>query len=347
MLFQWICLFSLLFSFPLYAQDFLLRDLLREAKPGEYIVMAQGRNQVVLLIRDHHDDVLTLEEITLPEERKPRQVPRWKEWVSQGAPGNSAWVAYSIGLEKGNIIECYSYTKKGWCDIPSSENFLGTLLKLPLTPLDPAQRRRIGPMPREHERDERPFWNPPMMIEGKVIPNVAFDAWRTRWPRDEGEMSNKLIDIYLPKKGSPGLTYFPYWLQIGGAVGKVQVRIIDSGLSLTSPKPILPLRPLSFVHTGCWQEGVFHLWLQTRAYHGAIRLFAVEANGPPIPKLIPYTLRPTQDPNIQMLELSPERLAKHLEAGHSYRWRAVSTLLPAIWTEMEPLPYHPPTSSKP
>lgn len=343
MFFRWVTLLFLLCFFPLYLQGFALRDLLRKAKSGEYIVMAQGRNQVVLLVREHHDDILTLEEITLPEEKKPRQITRWSDWITQEAPGNSAWVAYSIGLKAGNIIECYSYTKKGWCDIPPSENFLGTLLQLPLTPLDPDQRRRIGPMPRENERDTRPFWNPQMIIESKAIPNIAFDAWRTRWPCDGGEMSNKLIDLYLPKAGSPGLSYFPYWVQIGGAVGKVQVRIIDSGLNLKSPKPTLPLRPLNFLHNGCWQEGAFRLWVQTRPYHGELRLFALDANGIPLPQLIPYTKRATQDPNIQILEIEPTFLQEHLQSSHSYRWRVVSTAQPSIWAETEPQPLQIPS----
>lgn len=154
-------------------------------------------------------------------------------------------------------------------------------------------------------------------------------------------MSNKLIDLYLPKAGSPGLSYFPYWLQIGGAVGKVQVRVIDSGFNLSSPQASLPWRPLQFIHTGCWQEGVFRLWLYMRPYHGNIRLFAIDGQTQ-VPRLVPFTKRPTQDPNTYILEMDPTSLQGLLESGHFYRWRAISTAMPSIWTEMEPLLFNPP-----
>lgn len=343
MIVRWISTLFLLAAFfapfSLSAQG-VLRELLRKAHPGEYVVMAQGRNVIVLIVRDHRDNQLTLEEITLPEDKKPRPSVHWNQWIAQGAPGNSAWTAYALDLETGSIVECYSYTKKGWCDIPASENFLGTLLRLPLTPLDPASRRRVGPMPREHEADKRPFWNPPMVLEGKVIPGVSFDAWQTRWPKDEGEMSNKVIHLYLPKEGSPGLSYFPYWLQIAGAVGKVQVRMIDSGFHLESPKPLLPFRPLRLNTTGCFQDGVFRLWLQKRPYHGQVRLFAIDAKHSRAPVLVTFKLLATQDPSTHILEIDPEFLQANLQEGAEYHWRVISTKVPAMSTETDNFVFH-------
>ena len=85
-----------------------------------------------------------------------------------------------------------------------------------------------------------------MIVEGQVVPGVEFNAWRTRWIKDDSELSGKVIDIYLPKDADKHLSYFPYWLQISGVVGKAKVRIIDSGLGLRSPKPKLTPRPTQY-----------------------------------------------------------------------------------------------------
>ncbi len=87
--------------------------------------------------------------------------------------------------------------------------------------------------------DMRPVWQPRLIIEGKPDDGVAFDAWRADWPRDGSDLSNKTIEIYLPKDNQSYPSYFPYWLQINGTAGKAKIRIIDSGSNLQSPKPPL------------------------------------------------------------------------------------------------------------
>lgn len=230
-----------LFSTVFGAEELFLRDNLMKAKPGDYIVTAQGQNYTLLLIRDKAKTTLTLEEVTVPGQRFPReQIASWRSWVEQGAPGNTSWVAYQIEPLTGRMVEFYSYTRCCWCDIREAENFLGTLLNLRLQRMKDSLRRRVGPMPREHESDQRPFWNPKVVVEGQEVPNVAFNAWRTRWVQDGSELSGKMIDIYLPQEGDKYLSYFPYWLQVGGVVGKAKVRIIDSGFGLRSPKAGIP-----------------------------------------------------------------------------------------------------------
>lgn len=225
------------------AEEIFLRDNLMQAKPGDYLVTAQGRSYTLLLIRDKSAETLTIEEITVPSDGFPDDYSSWRSWVADGAQGNTSWVAYEIAPRSGEMVEFFSYTQQGWCDVSESENFLGTLLNLRLQRMNPEQRRRVGPLPRSGESDKRPFWNPPLKVDGKVIEGVPFDAWRTRWPRDNSELSGKSIDVYLPRKGSKYPSYFPYWLQIGGGIAKAKVRIIDSGFGLQSPQELLPKRP--------------------------------------------------------------------------------------------------------
>jgi hypothetical protein len=219
------------------AEEIFLRDNLMRATPGDYLVTAQGSHYTLLLIRDKASDALTIEEVTIPGERFPKQITSWRQWVETGAPGHTAWVAYTIAPKSGEMRQFFSFTKNGWCDIADADNFLGTLLNLRLLKMDAGSRRRVGPMPRDGFKDQRPFWNPRVVVEGKTIADVPFNAWKTRWPKDESELSGKTIEVYLPKDGDKYPSYFPYWLQIGGIIGKAKVRIIDSGFDLQSPRP--------------------------------------------------------------------------------------------------------------
>lgn len=188
-----------------------------------------------MLIRNKNNQVLTIEEIAVPENKSPSKMS-WKEWVNQNAPGNTSWVAYDINLNNGQMIRYYSFTKKNWFEIPDGDNFLSKLLNLRLTKIPDSARKKVGPPPISGP-DWRPLWQPRMIVNGEPIKNVPFDAWRTRWPQDGSDLSNKTIEVFLPRDSQLYPSYFPYWLQINGAVGKAKIRIIDSGTQLQSPKP--------------------------------------------------------------------------------------------------------------
>lgn len=234
---------ALFFSLScLHAQEMCLKDHFIRAQPGDYVVTAQAQNYCLLLIREKQGDVLTLEEIMAPAQRFSKEGVDWSRWVEEGASGNTSWVVYKISLQNAALLESFSYTKRAWCQLAAGDHFLGTLLNLRLQRMPPAQRKRVGPMPREGEVDRRPFWNPRVVVEGQTVEGVSFEAWTTRWPSDGSELSGKKIELYLPKEGARCPSYFPYWLQVGGIVGKAKVRIIDSGFDLHSPQPPPPYR---------------------------------------------------------------------------------------------------------
>jgi hypothetical protein len=187
-------------------------------------------------IYDKTPSMITIEEIVVPENRRP-SLANWKEWVTQGAPGNTSWVMYEIDLMTGQMGRYYSFTKRNWFQIPDSDNFLSKLLNLKLTPIPDRMRKRVGS--KCSGPDMRPLWHPRMIVDGKVINGVEFGAWRTDWPKDGSDLSNKTIEIYLPSASSHYPAYFPYWLQINGVAGKAKIRIIDSGRDLKSPQPSL------------------------------------------------------------------------------------------------------------
>lgn len=233
-------IFALLCFVTLHADELVLKTNLGLAKPGDFIVASQGSTITLLRIFENADRFVTIEEVTIPSNRVNRCVSNWRNWYESDAPGNTSWVIYQINLNTAEMVRYFSYTKNGWYEIPKVENFLGTLLNLPLYFVPLEQRRKVGPFTSDGFYDKRPFWQPQMIVDGHVIENVQFDAYKTKWPKDGTPLSGKSIEIYLPQANSLYPAYFPYWLQISGIVGKARMRIIDSGANLGTPKPGFP-----------------------------------------------------------------------------------------------------------
>lgn len=217
------------------AEELWLRDNLAHAQAGDYLVVSANKTQTVLHIYAKTGEVLTIEEIAVPENKKPGQMG-WKEWVRQGAPGNTSWVLFDIHLPSGKMMRYYSFTKKSWLEIPDADNFLGKLFHLKFHKIPDSARKRVGPKPISGP-EWRPFWQPRLVVEGQPVVGVLFDAWQARWPSDNSELAGKAIEVYLPRDGARYPAYFPYWLQINGVAGKAKIRIIDSGRCLSSPTP--------------------------------------------------------------------------------------------------------------
>lgn len=232
-----IASFFLIATSNLHAEELMLRNNLQRAKPGDYLVISCNKSMTLMHIFEKQNHILTIEEIAVPESKRPSQ-SNWKEWVAQNAPGNSSWVMYDIDLRTGQMLRYFSYTKNNWYEIPDADNFLSKLLTLKMTRIPENSRKRVGPKPFSGP-DMRPVWQPRMIVDGKPVDGVIFDAWKTDWPRDGSDLSNKTVEVYLPKDNQIYPTYFPYWLQVNGTAGKAKIRIIDSGSHLKSPKPPL------------------------------------------------------------------------------------------------------------
>ncbi|KIC75078.1 hypothetical protein DB42_AQ00580 [Neochlamydia sp. EPS4] len=215
--------------YQLNGQELYLKDKLRKATPGDYIVTLQNKTYTFLLIDTFASHAISLEEITVPSQSIQVEGFSWKKWVEQNAPGHTSWVRYVIDTASGHLGEYFSYTKNGWYTIPEGENFLSTLLNLKFYNIPIKERRKVGPPPPSQASDRRPYWQPKLIFEGKVIPGISFEAWRTFWPKDGSELSGKIIEIYLPQTAGLYPSYFPYWLQVSGIVGKAKIHMIDSG----------------------------------------------------------------------------------------------------------------------
>lgn len=204
-----------------------LLENMQKARPGDFIVTAQGKSLTLLHIYAKKDNNLTIEEISAPSSCVKSAPGIWKTWISQRAPGHTAWVLYTIDLKTGKLLSSYSVMRQAKQDVASANNFLTTLLNLKLELIPPRQRKKLGA--------SFSLWQPKMVVEGKTIPGVQFDAWRTQWPKDQTDLSERTIDVYIPHESEKYPSYFPYWLEISGLVGSAKVRIIDSGTGITSP----------------------------------------------------------------------------------------------------------------
>ncbi len=321
-------------------ESLMLRDHFTKVQVGEFIVTSQNRTYTVMLVQERSDEALLIEEISVPEGRFPRNMPSWREWVSQGAPGHTSWVAYELQPYTGQMLEHYSYTKNGWCDIPEAENFLGTMLRLRLQPVDARHRRRVGPMGPGGQGDRRAFWNPRLVVDGETRPGVPFVAYKTAWPCDGGELSGKSIEVYLPEYEGDYPSYFPYWLQVSGVLGKAKMRIVDSGKGLRSPKPPMPRRPLAFLNDGRLDGNGLRLWLVTRPYYGDYRLLAFEHGGDVTPIPLEYSLQETDQPGTLLFQVHPQELANKLHPTKHYRFAVKSWKHPSNVAETrDPLRY--------
>ncbi len=216
-----------IFFISLNANELILRNNLQKGQPGDYIVIAANKTDTVLVIQDKKNSLLTIQEIAVPESKRPSKID-WKQWIDQGGKGNISWVRYDIDLKTGKMSHYFSFTKNQWFEIPERDNFLSKLLNLKFSLIPEQARKRMGLRPRAGE-EKRPLWQPQMIIDGQVIKGVPFDAWKTQWPNDGSELSGKVIEVYLPNDDQKYPAYFPYWLQISGVIGKANVRMIDSG----------------------------------------------------------------------------------------------------------------------
>jgi len=301
-----------------FGQTMMLREGLREAQEGDYIVTAQERNYTVLLVTRKGEQSLIIEEISVPEARFPRGTPSWRQWVQQGAHGHTAWVAYEIDPNTGRMLQQYSFTKNGWCDVNQAENFLSTLLSLRLHPVEDRHRKRVGPLPAQSHRDNRPFWSPRMVVEGQVHRGVPMRPWKTRWPNDGSELAGKIIEVYLPERDGPYPRYFPYWLQVSGVVGKANMRIVDAGQNLQSPKAPIPTRPLSFINNGELQDGALYLWVVAGAHQESLDLRAVQVSNQAEGIPLRYSLQRGDQPHTLLIRVPADELQAKLKSGERY-----------------------------
>ena len=73
-----------------------LRNNLKLARAGDFIVTAQNKTYTVLIIDRIADNEIAIEEITSPTNNIKLSGFSWKNWMMQNAPGHTSWVRYVV-----------------------------------------------------------------------------------------------------------------------------------------------------------------------------------------------------------------------------------------------------------
>lgn len=210
--------------FLLLALPFVsLKEEVPKAQKGDYIVYGYKESLVLVRVKENTPPILTIEEISAP---RSCIESNWQEWLKNNAPGHTSWTVSRINIKEDKVESVYSVDDKEYVNSNPAFQFLPTLFRLHLTPIEAIDRKLIGPPPAPGEPDFRKLWLPKIVYEGKEI-HPQLLAYRVRWPKDDSELSDRLIDVYIPQNGA--LTYFPYWIEVFAGLGKAKIMAIDSG----------------------------------------------------------------------------------------------------------------------
>lgn len=320
-----ICLlvFGSLFGTP-------LQNRLDSAASGDYMVVEGGNMLTILSIRSVTAGSIVLEEVSVPSRNLNPRPSSWKEWIKAKAPGHTSWSMIDIDRATGEILECYSFTRGAWIQLSSQESLIATLLKLPLHPVPPEKRRKIGAPPFSGEIDTRKIWDPPAIFEGKKREKVRFDVYETMWPKDGTGLSGNTVFLYFDQESRFPL---PFWIQIETSHTQIALRTIDTGKHFPSPYRTFPRRFPQFVGNPQKIKNGLRLSLKSPKYFRHFDLFAIDVTHRE-KQICPIThaLVAGKDELIT-IEILQEELNSVLEPDHSYTWLLVPTGHTESYTE--------------
>lgn len=313
-----------------------LRERLSQAQQGDFIVSFYNKTYSLLHLHTLHDSSFVIEEVSIPQHKiKKTQPVNWRQWLEQGAEGHTAWTLFEISKEDGNLLEFYSFSRKGWLEFDSSDSIFSTLLTLPFQPVEEKHRRKRGSLPQAGSKDLRSVWNPKMTVDGRVISDVPFDCFKALWPNDGSEIAGKEIEIYLPQKSSQFPSHYPYWLSIKNTVSSAKIRVIDSGKYLRSPIKDLPRRPPIFLDSGKLTDSGLTLSLKSPPYYEKLSLLAIPYKDPHR-QAIPLEYKSVdQAKQILILEIEKAELDKKLVSGQAYHFFVSPHNYKQVWAETE------------
>lgn len=314
------------FFFLILFCSFSLSNRLFEAKPGSYVVTEQNKHYSLLLLRNITEESILFEEISIPTHKVTLSTINWSQWVSDKAPGHSSWIQYEIDPSTLKLMECYSFSQKGWLYLDESSHFLSKLLSLHLAKTPIEERRKVGTFLKQDEPDQRPLWNPSLVHQGQKK-KFPCESWKTSWPKDDSLLSSCELTIYLPsKETSP----FPLWIEATNGHFRYSIQAINFGSDLQSPiKASLPRRPPQFLKTTQKTSSAFKLFIKSPVYYKQFSLFAFDILEPEKQiGPIPFKFKSEEAKETGSLEVSLTSLNLILQKNHRYKW-ILSTKEPA------------------
>ncbi|MDX8430435.1 MAG: hypothetical protein SNF33_01310 [Candidatus Algichlamydia australiensis] len=208
----------LFLAIPLFSMT--IKERLRFAHEGQYIVTEQSKLVTFMRIQSLTDKRVVLEEISIPS-HKAKKI-NWRSWYRDGTPGATSHLLYEIDLARGVCTNAYSPQREVSLN-SSAQQLFTDLIALPLKAVREKDRKRIGAPPQEG-LDMRKIWNPPLFQNGKKLTKIATKVYKAHWPDDGTELAGKNLELYF-HEGSP----FPCWMEISNSAATFKIRLIDSG----------------------------------------------------------------------------------------------------------------------
>lgn len=228
---------SLLFSFQPCIYALKIGEKLIHAKEGDCFVFGHKKSFTLTRVALNEKTNLVLEEVSAPLSCKPKD---WQEWLLKNAPGHTSWTLTQIDLKKCHAKKAYCFVRKSHLSTDEAGSFLSILFNLNFEKLSSDKRKKIGISSGSDDLMPKALWQPPIP-EGANLSSKKFEAYRARWPKDNSELSNQLIEIYLPEitsKNKAALSYLPYWIEVRHAALKTRVQTLYVGLGIESPKKL-------------------------------------------------------------------------------------------------------------
>ncbi len=308
----------------------ILQERLKKAKSGDFFVAEANKMVSLLIVRSISPTSLILEEITAPSNSLNPRPASWSEWIKKRAPGHTSWSMIEIDLQTHQLMECFSFTRSAWMQLSPQDSFIPTLLSLSLQPVAEKNLRRIGPHPMDGEPDHRQVWKPPLVINGRQVPDVEFAVFEALWPHDGSQLAGNKVSIYFDRSNQ---TPFPAWIQIETAHAAGSLRIIDAGMGMPALHRKLPRRVPEFVGSPQKTENGMRLSLKSPKYYRSFDLFAIDVTTRD-KQLLPITHSLVGcDGEILQIEIDMEELQNMLTPEHRYTWLLVPTGYSESYTE--------------
>jgi hypothetical protein len=312
-------LFTFICCLPLALQAFSIKDKLKSAHEGDFIVTHQNNIYSILLVRNISDHSIRLEEISVPQNEMNLLETSWRTWLEAKSPGHSSWTTYEIDFAQEALTDSYSFSQKQWLYLDDSDYLFAKLMSLPLKKVPVQERRRIGPAPQQGEPDRRQLWNPPMVLDGKKIKNATYEVYKGKWPKDDSTLSECSIILYFDTT-NPTFP-FPYWLEVTNGHYTFKLKTLDSGTDLKSPLANVSIQPLfRFVRPIEQTKRSFILAIQFSAKEKEFHVFAEDKADNTQERIpLPFSLKAGPKNGTYLLEIPKKKLNNLLRIDHKYR----------------------------
>lgn len=297
-----------------------LKDNFSNAQSGDFVIFVQNKNMTLFHVFEAKDNNhLIIEEISAPFSCKSKIKNQWQDWIYQKAPGHSSWIMYDLDLANLKIEDVYSYSQNNWQQVYAQEQIFPILMSLNFEAIDTKDRKKAGP-PREGGLiDDRPIWQPPVILEGEKISGILSSAYKSYWPKDNSELSGKKIEIYLPNQSENIVSYFPNWIQVSNSAATVKLRVIDSGHNLSSVHKSFPVPPPQLSTNTFLSNGDLKFELKSHILFQNFQVYFKEYGKPfSHTKKIPFQIKRFENSKKLELIISKEDLKSELDPSKLY-----------------------------